>query len=345
MIGLVLLFFLALINWTQANAALTCSKVLQANQAGQNHKIFGRYLGISGQQETDVIDFQNRARKLLSGTYFSELNPGHRIEMRWFKMKTLLDQNARTDIKWGTSFKIWNFVHDVMEATEFVIRHYLSRRAWGVDFLMKLDKQSIEDADRSFYFTAHVGRAPNDPIAKWAKDIPLAGVLKIIQADLADGRPLPVEKNLDIRLDYNGGLKYEIGNFAISKEYNKEIFAEFLVQLMLHASRLSKEPRHDPRQMIYFNYADRPSAMMYKSLGFKPVKKYELGILKDGVSWVPYGITTHDILQIPNYIKTTRPYWQSVELDGIIDLVPLLLQLHPEAHIYLQKNVILNDML
>ncbi len=238
-----------------------------------------------------VQDFQNQWRGMQTKLYYI------RPALGGFTVKTIRLSSAIQ--KPGLPLIGHPFQEIVIESIHLVLDNYALRREWTPTFRDHLYDQAMLDSGRSTYlqFYAFDGFKIQDI---------LKGTLKIIEATKSQNQDLPVDRNLGIVLPYNGGLKFELANFAIDKQYNKEAFTEILLQLMMHAKGVTERPNHEADKMIYFTYADASSYRMYKGLGFTPVPGFEKPIEKDGTKWIPMGISAEGILKIPETIQKTR---------------------------------------
>lgn len=207
----------------------------------------------------------------------------------------------------GLSWNAGSFSGMFRETLSKLISTYKDRRNWPDTFLGKISEQAHHDAKRSHFF-AYL----HTPHGQDRQE--LKGSLKLIRSTNGDLNKLPVEINLGIELPYNGDKKFELANFFIEKASNKNAFSSILVQLMVFASRLQIDGNHYPDQFSFFTYADPYSLRMYRSLGFAPVAGFEAGIQKDGVTWVPMGISSNGILDIPDSLARSRQGWRDSEL-------------------------------
>jgi hypothetical protein len=57
---------------------------------------------------------------------------------------------------------------------------------------------------------------------------------------------------------------------------------------------------------------------MYSSLGFKPVAGFEKPIMKDGTEWRIMGMSSLDVINIPETMKVKRRYWNPVLLEEML---------------------------
>lgn len=304
----------------KCSAHFEASTVFVGTHEIKSARVWNRYLGLGRDRIVDTIDLQNRFRKMAKGI-FRGTRDGMSLdyELGWYELLPLKENSKilLANHPLGYASYRYEFQEIVLTAINFVIENYRLRRNWSDQFLKKLYEDAILDSGRSLYF---VFEAPDYGTTNWK----IQGTLKIIKDLISQNKNLPIETTLSIKLPYNNGVKFEIGNFAISKDFNKEAFVELLTHLMLHAKKLTVEPGHQANKFVYYTYADALSARMYSSLGFKPIPDHEKPIEKYGTKWVPYGISAEGILQIPVFMQTTRSYWDSVGLTDILKLVPEL---------------------
>jgi L-rhamnose mutarotase len=201
----------------------------------------------------------------------------------------------------------------------FVLQEYESRREeWPPEFLSLLKKKAKEYLARSTYLIIEM---PNGTTQR-----PVYGALRLIAAQ--NGR-VPMEDYLGITIDVGTKLKVEPGNFAIYKDFNKDVWPELLLQLL---SQMSREIEIG-RENHYVTYADQYSLMLYSRLGFKPIAKYGK-ILKDGIWWTPMEASQSDLnLILSRFLK--RPH---SEVSQAVDLRNQSLRENPRAHIFEMQN-------
>ena len=287
-----------------AGANLLCSKVFSStpNQKSFLDFVTQRYFIVDSTNSS--IGFNGEGVRLKSTVYYGRSESTHNQLVAVWKGSPSPNhsQNGYEP----------QFVESVKESIELVLKSYGERRNWSPEFRQKLFDQAISDSNRSTYINFRV----HDTITNLYL---LKGTLKIIEASEKRNELLPVDGNLEIKIPFNAGVKFELGNFTIDKQFNKEAFSELLVQLMIHAATVSRQPEHMPNQMTYFTYADALSYRMYASLGFKPVPGFEKGINKDGVNWIPMGISTKSILEIPATMTKSRKYWEQHVLNELLD--------------------------
>lgn len=194
----------------------------------------------------------------------------------------------------------------INQSIEFVLKVYEKRRKWAENFRDHLREQAHKYLKQTTIFQFFVDRE-------------LKGVLKIVEANAQRGEILPVDENLKINLPFNGDSKYELGNFAIERAYNKEAFIDFILQLMIHATNVQSKPRYNKNADTYYTYADEYSYAMYRSLGFRQVQGFEKPIEADGTSWRVMAISAEGILNMPEFMKTTRSFWEPEFLTSVIE--------------------------
>jgi len=293
----------------KANATLLCADVLTTtplnfgNDSFRNliHFVNDRY-SVNSALEIPAVDLQGQSAMMHVNLYRKNIRFGNQTVA-----------SVRLDRGITTANNNPAFTNFVKESIEFVLKAYSLRRDWSPEFRKQLYEQAIADSARSTYLLFYT----TDPSIM--NDV-LRGTLKIIKASESKNEILPVDLNLGISLPYNAGLKFELGNFAIAKEFNKEAFSELLIQLMLHSKEVSDQPGHDPKKMIYFTYADSYSIRMYQGLGFTPVPGFEKPIEKNGTLWVPMGISTEGIQNIPRFMLNSRAYWEPQVLNELLDI-------------------------
>lgn len=179
---------------------------------------------------------------------------------------------------------------------DFVIKSFTERRNWSEDLRAQVTKQAAKYAPRSMFILYR----------EWKE---IKGTLKIVEASEQNKEELPVDENLGVSLPFNGGLKYEVGNFALNKSINKEGFVDCFMQLMLHAGKSMNRPNHIPNQPMYFAYTEANSIKMYTGLGFHLIPGFEGNINKYGTDWKILGISAEDLIKLPERLKSARSAW------------------------------------
>lgn len=215
---------------------------------------------------------------------------------------------------YGSSSRKLNYYHLlVAEVIRTVLQQYDNRRHWPISFQEKLMLDAFQYAQRSTYFTVREATK----ISPW-EDGNLIGNLKLVSAN--DDQMLPIEVALNVRLDANGGRKFEPSNFFIEKgEDSQAIFVELMAKLKNHAKHLLTDPNHEVDKPVYFTYADKISKKMYHQLGFTVTKGFETPILFEGKEWFVMSASAETMARIDQVILAHREYFSTDQAKQLIE--------------------------
>jgi len=211
---------------------------------------------------------------------------------------------------------------------EFSFGQYLARRPhWTDSFYRRFG----EIGKKYLYNSTFVQIFGNNDIRTNADPI-LLGNIRFVEE--MDGQ-VPMEEYLQIHFNSNYKTKVEPGAFAIRHEMNSDTFGELLVGLLNYGQRhfISEN-----RRVIFLTFVDRQSRMMYKKLGFRPIREDELeipphiqitrvgsleqGILisRDEVDWMPMTATYEQLMEVLFNLEDIRQsrLLQSSENDRLV---------------------------
>ncbi len=280
--------------------------LLNFRELEKNSRAFIHYI------DDPVLTFRNfgqEVKNLIATLFIKVISPKIKIFTSHYRI-TSKYVNTFGQLTASDTFK-----KIVLLSIDFTIKHYKMRRPlWVDDFLNKIRQEAIDISHRCEYIVASLERNET-------KDN-IIGTLKIVSIlpdspNLHDHR-LPAEEFLGYEFPLNAQRKFELANFAISREFNKEAFTELILQLILHAIRVSQEPGHVKDQMIYFTYADPTNVRMYKQLGLEVISLPQK-VDNTGLVWTPMGISAEGVMQIFKKIKLSRKITWDEKSDNIID--------------------------